>query len=496
MVQGKRAPMQTLPEASDLHAIERATLDALNDKLETVLFSRRWFADKDRRVTNISLADWLSIPADDGILLLSIIDIEFATGPIAAYALPLFVHPGEQSLGEAFASFTLDGQPWTVTDGVNAQLGASLLAMITAERTVDTRHGAITGICDTQLTTAQRGERATPSTAEQSNSSLFYETMIAKVYRKLMPGENPDVETGRVLATSKSFASIPRLLGSLEYRSPRASYTLAMLQTRISSPQDGWGYLLHALKSNDKEASTIGTSLGELTARMHIALSRVVQEPAFRPEPTSEYTIGGWKELTLSSASQVVAALQSKHTDHAESVAGVATEVLERTDVLVGQCAGYESLASYPLIRVHGDYHLGQVLRDDSGMWWVVDFEGEPRRSIAERAQKTSPLKDVAGMLRSFSYAGGVARREGIDPLVVAAWEQQTRADFLRSYRTTIHAENPHLLPADDAALHAALRAWELDKALYEVLYELSSRPEWLWLPLGAVAAMARESAG
>ncbi len=487
--------MQTPHDAVDLPAFERAALDELPAYLESALLSRRWFADKDRSVTGICIADWSSVSTDDGVLLLSIIDVEFETGPDATYAFPLFLQPGSRSSCETLYSFSFGQQQWTVADGVDAQLAASLISMIGSERSIQTRSGVIRSTCHAPLTANQLAERAIPSNAEQSNSSLLYETMIAKVYRKLMPGENPDVEIGRVLAQSERFAAMPRLIGSLEYTSPRAHYTLAMLQARIPSPQDGWSYLLDTLVAGDETAYTVGSAIGELTARMHIALSSVEFEPAFQPEASTEATIRGWRETTSSSASQVVASLKSQSACVSGEVADLAAEVTEKSAMLDQLCSGFERLTGYPLVRVHGDYHLGQVLRDERGTWWVVDFEGEPRRSIEERIQKTSPLKDVAGMLRSFSYAGGVARQEGVDAQTAATWEQRTRAEFLQTYLSVIRNENPHLLPADDASLFVALRAWELDKALYEVLYELSSRPDWLWLPLGAVAAMTSDSA-
>jgi trehalose synthase-fused probable maltokinase len=168
----------------------------------------------------------------------------------------------------------------------------------------------------------------------------------------------------------------------------------------------------------------------------------------------------------------------------------VARLLIERRGNLLEQSRCFDDLLGYPVIRVHGDYHLGQVLRDANGQAYVVDFEGEPQRSVAERTLKTSPLKDVAGMLRSFSYARGAAlgdKREARQ-VDLTAWEQRQRQRFLDGYLSRVRSERPDLLPAGDAATARAIEAWEVDKALYEVLYELSSRPSWLWLPLTSLA--------
>ncbi|MGD9713275.1 MAG: phosphotransferase, partial [Thermomicrobiales bacterium] len=232
----------------------------------------------------------------------------------------------------------------------------------------------------------------------------------------------------------------------------------------------------------------IGSELGTLTAEMHLALATGTNDARFSAEPASSDEIHEWQLHTRSSASQVMRALKHQLPDLDTRTADLANTVIASGARVSSDADGYSALQGFPLIRVHGDYHLGQVLRDEQGTWWVVDFEGEPLRPIAERTRKTSPLKDVAGMLRSFAYARGAAQAGGVDKASLEEWETRARADFIRSYLSSTRARMPGLLPAEDEVLFHALEAWELDKALYEVLYEIASRPDWLWLPLTGIA--------
>jgi maltose alpha-D-glucosyltransferase/alpha-amylase len=152
--------------------------------------------------------------------------------------------------------------------------------------------------------------------------------------------------------------------------------------------------------------------------------------------------------------------------------------------------AGYAAESGVAYVRVHGDYHLGQTLRTADDDWTIIDFEGEPARPVAERRQRLSALKDVAGMLRSFAYARGFAERSlGAEPSAaaktrLAAWEQGARAAFIAGYRQAVATATHPLVPAGDAGFARALAAWELDKALYEIAYEARNRPDWIDIPL------------
>jgi len=236
--------------------------------------------------------------------------------------------------------------------------------------------------------------------------------------------------------------------------------------------------------------------LGERTGELHRALAADPADPDFAPESISAADATAWEADTLTALAAVANDFQRQSRELPPTVQDVVARFLEAEPALRLRAAGFRTLVGLPKTRVHGDYHLGQTLRTVRDDWTILDFEGEPARPIAERRAKTSPLKDVAGMLRSFGYARGVARRDAAvtadlaagGTAVLADWEIEARAAFLDGYRSGI-AGAPALVPTDPAAFAAALAAWELDKALYEVHYEHSNRPDWLDLPLAALLA-------
>jgi maltose alpha-D-glucosyltransferase/alpha-amylase len=191
--------------------------------------------------------------------------------------------------------------------------------------------------------------------------------------------------------------------------------------------------------------------------------------------------------------------LRRRGQNESGSTADLISTLIALADRLPSRSVGFERLVGALKTRVHGDYHLGQTLRTTSGDFVILDFEGEPQRPIAERRAKTSPLKDVAGMLRSFGYARGAAERDafarGDDReslrADLVAWERSARRAFLASYVVTSRRGGARYLPSSDDDLRQAVAAWELDKALYEVNYELNNRPDWLALPLSAVIKLA-----
>ncbi len=327
----------------------------------------------------------------------------------------------------------------------------------------------------------ESADRVRPVGGEQSNSSLvFDDRLILKVFRRLHPGRNLDVEmTGALYATG--FENVARPLATLT----RHGYDLAVLQPFLVGGADGWALALTSLRdlfgvgdtqpvpviSDDMPPPAVDPAmaggdfsaearrLGAITAEMHSALARAFGSAAGHPAE--------WAELI---AAQVRA---EAHPDFDQDGAMRIVEDLRG----LGDAG--------PSIRVHGDYHLGQVMRTDAG-WYVLDFEGEPARPPEERRRPSSPLRDVAGMLRSFHYASVVALQEREDECsgLAEAWEERNRAAFLDGYM--VGAERGGLL-ADPAAAQVVLSAFELEKAVYELGYERSHRPDWQSIPLAAL---------
>ncbi|HZU74448.1 MAG TPA: phosphotransferase [Acidimicrobiales bacterium] len=306
--------------------------------------------------------------------------------------------------------------------------------------------------------------------AEQSNSSLVVnEKLIVKFFRRLRRGPNPDVETTLAL-DAVGFNHVAPPMG----RWRRGDYDLAVAQEYLAGGTEGWALALTSLRDlygcdEDDPASAGGDfageagRIGEMTGRLHLAMAE-----AFGTHPGD---VGAW-------VSGLTVRLESLGLDR---------RLVERAHRLVERVGGLADPG--PSIRVHGDYHLGQVMRTDVG-WFVLDFEGEPERPLEERTRPTSALKDVGGMLRSLDYAAAVsgAEREAKAQRVVGergrAWEQRNRQAFLRGYASVPGIDA--LLPAGDG--QGVLGPFfELDKALYELAYERSFRPEWERIPAEAI---------
>jgi maltose alpha-D-glucosyltransferase/alpha-amylase len=260
---------------------------------------------------------------------------------------------------------------------------------------------------------------------------------------------------------------------------------------------DGWEEVLRLLQEPDAAGDSVPRRLGEITAQLHMALSSSPWDPAFAPEPITADDIARWTAATTNALESVAHDLRAKRSEVDSETRDLIETFLALVPRLALQATGYERLRGRAKTRVHGDYHLGQTLCTTTGDFIIVDFEGEPQRPIEERRAKTSPLKDVAGMLRSFSYARSVAERtaeaqgshHGAAALI--AWERAARRAFLGAYLAVSRQGHATYLPASDDDVRQALGAWELDKALYEIRYELNNRPDWLRVPLAAVLKLA-----
>jgi len=377
--------------------------------------------------------------------------------------------------------------------------------------------------------------------AEQSNTSIVYgDQLILKVFRRLQPGENPDVEIGRFLTEVAHFSRIAPFMGQIGIVAASGEKTtVAMLQGLVANQGDGWQWFLNQLDDflksvadlpsppesplpsflNEREplreamehagpSLAAAALLGRRTAEMHLALATPTDDPAFAAEPlTPEYLSIDARRIDAQITS-TLEALKTKLSTLKDLVADDAGLLLSRRINLFARA--HAITASTPegqRIRIHGDYHLGQTLRTtgfstEQDDFVLLDFEGEPARPLVERRQKQSPLKDVAGMIRSFSYAAysGLeqaksAHRDAAKPadsmnLTAWAilWQNSVSAEFLRAYRETIRA-NPILLPSPQQS-QALLAAFLLEKALYELLYELNNRPAWLHIPLAGILTL------
>ena len=392
------------------------------------------------------------------------------------------------------------------------------------------------------------------ASGEQSNTSILYgQQLILKLFRRLQPGENPDVEIGRYLTEVSRFHRIAPLLGEIAITSKSGEKTtVAMLQQLVANDGDGWQWFLaqlagffvsvadqpaphespapsflHERAPISEALEHAGPSLeaaallGRRTAEMHLALAAATDDPAFAPEALTLADLASDARRIDAQITSTLEALKAKLSTLKDLTADDAGLLLSRRIHLFARANAITGFSpTGQRIRIHGDYHLGQTLRtggaaaahgtgsetdpvnSENGDFVLLDFEGEPARPLAERRQKQSPLKDVAGMIRSFSYAAHTgldhflsAQREvsrttdSTNPGAWAIlWQNAASAEFLRAYRETI-AVNPLLLPSPEQS-QLLLGTYLLEKALYEMLYELNNRPAWLRIPLAGILSL------
>jgi maltose alpha-D-glucosyltransferase/alpha-amylase len=504
-------------------------VQAMEAALPAFLPRQRWFGAKSRPIESARLSWTTPVPQSTGVL--AGIDVSFADGgENDLYLLPLATASGEQ------AAAIRSNAPKSILTAIEAGGEEKIVFDATADESF--RQALKQLICSAdEVGAAGDSSRsdgsasayalvANPSpalkgldlnvasrtgSAEQSNTSiLFGDRAILKLFRRLRAGENPDVEITRFLTSVAHFPHIAAYLGDLHLASDGA--TVAFLQAFAANEGDAWQWMLAELQGAfAKTASPAGTSsvtpqpsleaaalLGRLTAELHRALATPTDDDAFRAEPYTPESLSAERDRiavqTLHALDSLGAALPALHAATAEA----ATRLLAKRDALLAFAAALDGDPSSfgQRIRIHGDYHLGQLLRTGNS-FVVVDFEGEPARSLAERRARQSPLRDVAGMLRSFSYvarsAAANARPATVEEqsrldAAAALWEAEASRQFLDAYRTAI-APAGDLAPSGEAA-DSLLRALLLEKASYELLYELNNRPEWLLIPLKGMLAL------
>jgi maltose alpha-D-glucosyltransferase/alpha-amylase len=361
---------------------------------------------------------------------------------------------------------------------------------------------------------------------EQTNSSVILgERLILKAYRRLQKGTNPDLEIGRYLTEKVRFENTPPLAGAVEYEGPDGeTTTLGLLQGFVANQGDGWSYVLDYLGryledrlmtswSPEGEEDTeeergaedaffagLVSTLGLRTGELHAAFAAPTDDPAFTPEFAPPEEVAGWAEDILAELRRTFDVLRRRRgrlpdevVPDADRLLGLRRELTKRVkDIFRG---GFGVVKT----RHHGDYHLGQVLVVGND-FQIIDFEGEPARPLAERRRKHSPLRDVAGMIRSFDYAArsalmnlGAERAEQLETLEpwVRLWQERTRGAFLEGYAEG--ARGAASYPDSQEHARALVELFTLEKALYEIRYELDNRPDWVGIPVGGILDLLRE---
>jgi maltokinase len=437
----------------------------LSPLLEDFLQRQRWFAGRDRRV-NVVLVKSLSI-LNDGLPALLHVEAEviYTDGAAERYQLLVGIddHSPKANPSLVLGRLNVQGRELVAYDAlVDARLCQVLLDLMAA--------GAdLNGLRFRYSTPPGRGYRAASSRlldAEQSNTSVVYdERFILKVVRRLEAGVNPDLEVTRLLAR-QGFSGVAAPVGWIE----SAESTLAVLKPFFAGSMEGWELALHRTRAwhSGDTAADFGeeaVALGTVTAEMHLALAEAF--PTSRAGARELQALRRRRQDELTRTITLVPSLRS--------LAGGIRTVFE---------AAEKDFDDAHLQRIHGDLHLGQVLRLPGGSWVILDFEGEPARPMAERQAPDNPLRDVGGMLRSFDYAAfhPLVTDSNGDEAGATTWTARARTAFLDGYWRAMSGAG--YLPPDPATL---LRGFELEKALYEVRLEAAYRPDWLPIPIGGV---------
>jgi maltokinase len=441
------------------------------EALRTWVERQRWYASKSRHVTGIEI-DVGAVASEDPPLFLALVQTRFATGSHELYQLPLTFRRSGETMGTQPIATTPE---WSAFDALSdPDLARDLLRRIAAEEQLETEDGCFSFH---HVAGAKPIDVAAPARAvgvEQSNSSIvFGNRIVLKVFRKLEPGINPELELLQFL-TSAGFSNIAPLIGWYDYEGRSFSATLGVAQRFFPDAIGGWELALELIGSDPERFLAELGSLGTVTAELHNALASDSSDPAFAPEEPSTEAMSLLTATIDEDIERIFVRLPDD--DRVAAIAGRGQDVRERLAMRAQLSIGGRS------IRAHGDYHLGQTLHTPRG-WVIIDFEGEPARALYERRQKRSPLRDVAAMLRSFAYATSAAKiMQGQD--APRQFEERARRTFLEHYFSNI---DPALMPLGEAAVQNLLSIFELEKAIYELQYELDNRPDWLPIPVAGI---------
>ncbi|MEX0893978.1 MAG: maltose alpha-D-glucosyltransferase [Gemmatimonadota bacterium] len=510
-----------------------AMLRALGDYLP----EQRWFQGKARRIRQMAVADVVQVPGAPEHSRLVLVDVTYVEGDPETYAVPLSATTAERrdelekELRRAVIAPLVDGPAELLVDAMaEPRFRTALYGLAGARRRQSSTQGRLR---------AAGGRRKLPAaaepnrlvSAEQSNTSVvFGHDAVLKLYRRLEEGVSLDLELGRFLST-QGFAHTPELLGAVEYHADAGEpRTVAVIHRFVPNEGDAWRLTLDAAGDFFERAATLEAEapatdpsaagllalaaapprdmahervgpfleevrlLGRRTGELHLALGSDPADPAFAPEPfTPFYQRSLYQSMrnlagrTFRLLDTVLERLPEESRAEAATIAGRRDQVLERFKLLIRGTRGGMR------IRTHGDYHLGQVLFTGKD-FMITDFEGEPIRPLGERRLKRSPLRDVAGMLRSFHYAVNAVLHDRAAGMPVRAgdreamepwadyWYVSVAGAFLHDYLDV--TEGSALLPSEPDDLDVLLAAYLLDKAVYELAYELNNRPDWAAIPL------------
>jgi maltose alpha-D-glucosyltransferase/alpha-amylase len=492
--------------------------------------TKRWFAAKGHPVKRIELIDEGEWSGPEGSWLFAFLDVACENIPLQKYFLPLAV--GWEEKGEdpihKFGAWTLAKVRQREKMGIlysafgDPVFCRALARGIGAGQAVATAGGHLKFSCTAAyaVQAATIDEPVHHPSMDQSNTGVFFgNRLYLKGYQRMAEGLNPEVEIGRFLTDRSPYTHIAPVLGSLEYvRNDGSVVTLALLQQFVENQGSAWGMTLDYLKQLTEKLfagadtpapehevenphgyyQTLAETLGQRIGELHQAFAKPSGDPAFDPEPAGNEDYQAWIARVHEDVAHTFEALEQRRTALSETMRAPVEALLATHSQLTGwldqlSFAGLEIAKT----RYHGDLHLGQVLLKEHD-FIIIDFEGEPARPLAERRAKHSPLRDVAGMLRSFDYAA--ATTLGTHPHqpeekhralleALGEWKRQAIDGFLAGYCRAV-ADCPSI-PVNMTQWQQLLNLFLLEKGLYELCYEMDNRPDWLLIPVRGLLSLA-----
>jgi trehalose synthase-fused probable maltokinase len=486
------------------------------EELLGIVGGKRWFATRGAKPASVRVTSVVPVEFPDGRYAVTRLEVVSDGGVAAEYQLPLAVDA--------------DGRLHDATDDPTFREGLATACGRGASFEGEGVRWVVEPVGATPLV-LPAGVDVRLISSEQSNTSILIgDAAILKLFRRIQPGVHPDVEVTDFLTRRHDFPHAAVLLATLRFEEDRGSTVAGMLQELVPEATDAWRYALErsapwfsgeggAVSSRrpKPKVRTVGDDpaevpfqtdarrLGEVTRELHEVLASDSDDPEFAPEPADVGDVRRWGESVTRQVDEALALLERGASngalpgDRSGEVAAVLQRrqhYLSRVEEMVeeiGDDGGF-------MIRHHGDYHLGQVLRSSSGQFIIIDFEGEPARPLPERRQRHSALRDVAGMLRSFSYAAAtLASSAGgsIDSrtreIRAGRWERACRVAFVDGYlgaASTHEEDETGLLPEAPENVRLMIDLFEMEKVFYELAYELNNRPDWVWIPLRGIAQL------
>ncbi|PYL26193.1 MAG: alpha-amylase, partial [Verrucomicrobia bacterium] len=497
----------------------------------------RWFGSKARTFRHLKVVDQATISSDADASRFWFVEVNYLDGPSETYTVPVKIASGDaaravsQSASHAVIARFAGSEETILFDAIwDAKFRSQLFETIVQHQIMKGHAGDLVGTAGKMLEANHQvtSGKSQVLAGEQSNSSMLFDNkFFLKIYRKLEDGVNPDVEITRFLTERANFPNVPAFVGALEYRREKSEPTVVcLLQTAVANEGDGWALTLDAVgryyervlgRKADLQNQTTPPGplldeliggvypekaklLGQRTGELHLAVASRVDDRAFVPEPFNAMAQRSVYQTMRASLRRAFTLLGKKLSDLSVAFRDEAKEVLTaEQEILTREKRLLDRRTNAAKIRIHGDYHLGQALYTGKD-FVILDFEGEPARALSERKLKRSALRDVAGMMRSFQYAAYSAlwqpamRSEDVPFLERWAdlWYRQMGNVFLQSYlKTTASAI---FIPQNPDDLQIMLEAYLLDKAVYEIGYELNNRPDWVVIPIRGIKHILRSA--